>query len=161
MRIFALTIIVIGLVSCGGTGRDRPETTAMTIKDLQAHDIVHNSLTTDQLNEIKKIHEVFSEINSSSLDETIDNFKRDQQPDNEIAIWKKMANAYQRFALKPENSTAHDKKVEAYELILLRTMMTEKEVVEKVDLKFLTKGEVTEILSYYTAEPQPLKVDTK
>ena len=162
MKIYTLTIILItGLVSCGKMNKEKSETTEMAIQDLELNDVVHDSLTTEQINDITRIQEVFSEVNSTSLEETINNFKRDQHPDNEIAIWLKMADAYQRFTLRTDKSIAHDKKSEAYELILLRSMMTEEEVLDKSTPEVLTKDEVKEILSYYTDTPQPLKVEKK
>ena len=162
MKIYTLTIILItGLISCGKMNKEKPETTEMAIQDLELNEIVHDSLTTEQINDITRIQKVFSEVNLTSLDETINNFKRDQHPNNEIAIWLKMADAYQRFTLRTEKAIGHDKKNEAYELILLRSMMTEEEVLDKSAPKFLTKEEVKEILSYYVDPPQPLKVEKK
>jgi hypothetical protein len=162
MRIYTLTIVLItGLISCGRINKEKPETTEMAIQDLELNEIVHDSLTAEQINDITRIQEVFSEVNSTPLDETINNFKRDQHPDDEIAIWLKMSDAYQRFTLRADRTIGHDKKNEAYELILLRSMMTEEEVLNKSTPKFLTKDEVKEVLSYYEDLPQPLKVEKK
>jgi hypothetical protein len=162
MKIYTLAIVLItGLASCGEMTKEKKEATEMAIQDLELNEIVHDSLTTEQINQITKIQEAFAEVNSTSLDETIDNFKRDQHPDSEIAIWLKMADAYQRFTLRPNRTMGYNKKYEAYELILLRSMMTEQEVLDKSEPKFLTKEEVQEIFSYYTDSPQPLKVEKK
>jgi hypothetical protein len=162
MRIYTLiTIVTIGLTSCGRMSKEKPETTEMAIQDLELNDIVHDSLTTRQINDIKRIQQIFSEVNSSTLDETINNFKRDQHPDNEIAIWQKMADTYQRFTSRTNKAIGLDKKNEAYELILLRSMMTEGEVLQKYVPKVLTKDEVNEIFSYYSDPPQPVKVEKK
>ena len=72
-----------------------------------------------------------------------------------------MADAYERFTSRTEKSIGYDKKNEAYELVLLRSMMTEQEVLARSTPKFLTKEEVKEVLSYYTDIPQPLKVEKK
>lgn len=133
----------------------------MAIEDLKLHDIVHDSLTATQLDEIERIHKTFSEVNSSSLEETIDNFKRDQNPDREIAIWLKMADAYEHFVLSKGVGIDHNKKDEAYQLILLRSMMTAEEVVDKIDLQYLTDDEVREILHSYTDPPELLRVEKK
>lgn len=65
------------------------------------------------------------------------------------------------FTLQADKAIEHDKKNEAYELILLRSMMTEEEVLDKSTPKFLTKDEVKEVLTYYVDPPQPLKVEKK
>jgi hypothetical protein len=163
MRIYTLTIIILttGLICCKRTDKEKSETIEMAIQDLSLNEIVHDSLTTEQVNDIKRIQEVFSEVNLSSLEETIDNFKRDQHPDSEISIWLKMADVYQRFTLRTDRTIGHDKKNEAYELILLRSMMTEEEVLDTSEPKFLTRDEVKEIFSYYLDSPQPLTVEKK
>jgi hypothetical protein len=162
MRIYLLIIILTtGLICCGRTDKEKTETTDMAIRDLELNEIVHDSLTTEQLNDIKIIQGVFSEVLSSSLDETINNFKKDQHPDKEIAAWLKMADAYQRFTLRADSAIGLDKKKEAFELILLRSMMTEEEILDKLEPKFLTKEDVKEIFSYYLDPPQPLTVEKK
>ena len=69
--------------------------------------------------------------------------------------------AYQRFTSRTNKAIGLDKKNEAYELILLRSMMTEGEVLQKYVPKVLTKDEVNEIFSYYSDPPQPVKVEKK
>lgn len=161
MRIRLLLFIIInGLICCREKNNEKPVDTEMAIKDLKFNGVVHDSLTTKQIKEIERIQSVFSEVNSSSLDETINNFKRDKNPDSEIAIWLKMADAYERFTLN-KHVEEHDKKEEAYQIVLLRSAMTEKDVMDKVDITYLTKDEVKEILSYYLDPPQPLKVQKK
>ena len=59
-----------------------------------------------------------------------------------------MAEAYERFAVN-KHIEEHDKKVEAYEVILLRSTMTEEEVMKKLSLSYLSKEELEEIFSYY------------
>jgi hypothetical protein len=72
-----------------------------------------------------------------------------------------MADTYQRFTSRTNKAIGLDKKNEAYELILLRSMMTEGEVLQKYVPKVLTKDEVNEIFSYYSDPPQPVKVEKK
>jgi hypothetical protein len=74
-------------------------TKEMAIEDLKLNDVLHDSLTATQIEAIERIHKTFSEINSSTLEETIDNFKRDQHPDREIAIWLTMVDVYEYFTL--------------------------------------------------------------
>jgi hypothetical protein len=162
MRTHILTVVVLtGLACCVTKNKDKTETTELATQDLELNEIVHDSLTSQQIKDIERIQKVFSEVNPSSLEETIENFKRDQNPDNEIAIWLKMADAYGRFTLSKGQGIEHNKKSEAYQLILLRSMMTETEVLDKVQIKYLTEDEVKEVFSYYADLPEPLKVEKK
>ena len=162
MRTYILILaIATGLFSCGTKNKDKTETTELAIQDLELNEIVHDSLTSEQIKDIERIQKVFSEVNSSSLGETIDNFRRDQNPDHEITIWLKMADAYERFTLNKSPGLEYNKKNEAYQLILLRSMMTETEVLGKVQIKYLTVDEVKEVFSYYLDPAKPLKVEKK
>jgi hypothetical protein len=128
--------------------------------DLTPGPIVHDSLSTDQIEKIKKIQVTFSEVNPSSLEETITDFKRDRNPNNEIAIWLAMANAYEKFTSK-RTTLDLNKKKEAYGLILMRSMANEAEAKAQSDLKLLTDEEVEEIFSYYKLEAKPITVEQK
>src|SRR5688572_14818581 len=137
---FILSIALIGCI--------KNEPKEMAIGDLELNEIVHDSLTSRQIKDIERIQTVFAEVNSSSLEETIENFKRDQHPDNEISIWLKMADAYEKFTVDKKGSIGMDKKNEAYELLLLRSMMSEVEVIDKYKATSLTSEEVKEIFAY-------------
>lgn len=157
MKPYLFTItLTTALISCGIRNQEKSKMKEVAIKDLKLSEVVHDSLTAEQIIEITKIHTAFAEVNSSSLEETITNFKRDQNPDSEIAVWQSMASAYERFTLHKELSAA--KKNHAFDVVLLRSMMTEVEVTERMKSSSLTTDELKEILSYYTDAPVPLKV---
>ena len=120
--------------------------------------IVHQSLTEAQLDKIKYIQETFYEVYPVTLDKTIENFKRDQHPDNEINVWLNMAKAFLPFAEKNAGQDKFKTRQEAFKLILMRSMMSEKEAIQSAELKVLTEGEIQEILSNYTLEAKPIQV---
>ena len=154
-----IAMLFVGLVSCKTKSKEDTVTREMEIKDLKLNDVVHDSLTTKQIKAIERILRTFSEVNSNTLEETIDNFKRDQRPDREIAVWLTMADVYEHFTLHKGTAIDHNKKDEAYELILLRSMMTEEEVIDKFDFKYLSTDEVKAILDEYADPPQLLRVE--
>jgi hypothetical protein len=137
--------------------KDEPETVTMNAKDIQLSPVVHDSLTSEQLEKVKKIHSVFSEVDSSSLETTITNFRRDMNPDKEIAIWLSMADAYEKFT---SNNSKIDlnKKQDAFKLILLRSMMPDDEAINQGKIKYLSDKEIREILRYYNESPTPVTV---
>jgi hypothetical protein len=161
--LFFSTVCIIGLTqfSCKTkTNSDSSKVETVNVKDLTLSPVVYDTLNKQQLEKIKKIQEVFAEVNPSTLDETITNFKRDQNPDNEIAIWLTMATAYEKFILKNKNIDSK-KREEAYKLILMRSMENETEAKIKSNLKLLSDKEVSEIFSYYNLEAKPITVEQK
>jgi hypothetical protein len=157
MRIQLFSIIISFALAGCSQSRNSETSAEIAIKDLNLNTPVHGSLTDQQLKEIKRIHHAFAEVSSSSLEEFIDGFKRDQNPGREIAVWLAMADAYERFTLN-KHVEEHDKKQEAYDVILLRSMMTEEEVMKKINFTYLSGDEVHEIFSYCIALPQAVTV---
>jgi hypothetical protein len=159
MKLFAkniyLTLCGLGLFSCASKQNSPVKT--VRADQIQPNRIVHDTLSTEQIAQIKKIQVTFAEVNPSTLDETITNFKRDQNPDNEINEWLGMAAAYEKF-LSAKPSMELSKKKEAYKLILLRSMMDAEQAKQQAGLQLLTTQEIDEILSYYDKAPSPLKV---
>lgn len=125
--------------------------------DLHLHEVVHETLTPKQIEKITKIHTIFAEVDENSLEQTINDFKRDINPDNEIEIWMQMANAYKGYL--SQNTKNLDEKKEVFKLILSRSMMSTKEAIENSDLKFLSLEDANEVLSFYNNQPEPLVMD--
>lgn len=138
----------------------QPETTGverMPVDEITPGPLIHDTLRPDQLEKIMKIQRVFAEVNPSTLEETVDDFKKDQHPDNEIAIWLAMANAYEKFTAN--KSLDRNKKEEAYNLLLMRSMENEADAKAESNLHYLTDKEVAEIFSYYTLDARPVTVE--
>ena len=151
-------ILLFGLyaVSCN-TSKDKSQIVTMNAKDITVGPIVHDSLSSDQLEKIKKIQQTFSEVYRTSLEETITNFKRDQNPDKEIQIWLNMAGAYEKYTDK-YSSADSAKKSEAFTLLLLRSMMPDEDAIKEAKLKYLSPQETNYILHYYTSTPVPVTI---
>lgn len=143
----SLIVLLTGLTCCTRTPPEEHVKAERVVQGVDSTRNVHDPLTPIQIKEIERIHTAFSEVNSRSLDQTIKYFRGYQNPSKEIAGWLKMADAYERFTLR-KHIEEYDKKYEAYQLILRRSMMTERDVIEKVDIIYLTKDEVKEILGY-------------
>lgn len=126
---------------------------------LQQGPIVHDELSEEQIEKITKIQSGFADVLPVTLEETITNFKRDRNPNNEINIWLKMLSAYEKFISKEGNEIKLNKKAEAFQLILMRSMMDEEEAIAKVDCKILTKNEIKEIFSYCQPKATPLPIE--
>ena len=159
MRLTVSIVILSVMVFCCGPKNPKDGTKEVPIEDLQLNEVVHDSLTENQLKSIQKIHSTFSEVTDSSLEETITNFKRDEHPDREIEVWLEMADAFQKFTSSKQLNSS--KKKEVFSIILLRSMMTENEVKEKVKFQYLSEGEVQEVFRDYNPTPELLKVKKK
>lgn len=79
------TILLILLFSCNQQNENN-KIVNLDSDQIQLGEIVHDTLSAEQIIKIKHIQSTFQEVYPTTLDETISNFKRDQNPYNEIAI---------------------------------------------------------------------------
>ena len=162
-NLLAILILII-LTSCSEAAKKVQEEEAdsdSNMGNLRLGPIIHESLSEEQIEKIKFIQETFEEVYPVSLDETITNFKRDKNPDSEIKVWLSMANTFQTFALKSSGEGMLERRKEAFKLILMRSMMSEKEAISSSELKLLDKNEIQEILNNYTLDAKPIQVESK
>jgi hypothetical protein len=155
--LFSISTVLI-FCSCNSSKDDKQNVQTMNPNDIRLSEVVHDSLTTDQVQRIKKIQSTFAEVYPVSLEETITNFKRDQNPDSEIEIWLQMANAYEKYLSSKEGKLDLNKKREVYKLILSRSMMSDEEAITNSKLSILTEKDAKEVLSYYNLKPDPIDV---
>ncbi|WP_179009215.1 hypothetical protein [Winogradskyella forsetii] len=148
-------LITLSFFSCQKKNDENP-----SIENITQGPIVKESLSNEQLNQITYIQRTFSEVFPISLEETITNFKRDQNPDSEIGIWLHMANAYENFSLKNSEENKLDLRKEAFKLVFLRSMMTEEEIMknEKDQFKLLNEINIKQILKDYNLNPKPINI---
>ncbi len=154
------TVIILFIISCKGKNKSL-KTENQNLEDLIPGPIAHESLSEEQLNKINFIHKTFIEVYPISIEESITNFKRDQNPDNEINIWLNMIKAYEPFASKNLGEEKIDLRKEGFKLILMRSMMSEKEAIKSSELKLLSETQVQEILINYTLKGKPIKTEKK
>ncbi len=67
------------------------------ISQLRPGPIRHPQLDPDLIERIRAFKQVLAEVDTSSFDRTIDNFKRDQHPAREVAIFERIAASYQLY----------------------------------------------------------------
>lgn len=158
-KIVLIAFLATALSSCKEKKTADPVDETIAIEDLTLGPIVHETLSDEQLEKINLIQEAFNEVYPIPLDETLENFKRDQNPDNEIEIWMNMARSYQLFASKNTGVEKLDARTEAFELILMRSMMSEEEAIDATKPTFLMEDEIQEILTSYSLEAKPIKIE--
>jgi hypothetical protein len=71
----------------------------------RASSIRHKTLPESLLVRIKIIYRIFQDVLDDSLEQTIDGFRRDSSPENEVQVWEKAAGR-SRPPKTQKNSTA-------------------------------------------------------
>ena len=155
IKLLLIIISIIFLTACN----ERNELKTIDPNKIKLNEVVHDTLTSEQIKKITKIHSIFKEVDTTSLENVITNFKRDLNPNSEIDIWLQMANAYESY-MSGKNRTLEQKK-EIYKLILSRSMMSSEEVLENLELKEMSQPEAKEVLSHYRENPIPIRVYEK
>ena len=151
----SLAVAAVGLGLLGGCddakGRDAPRAApASTTKwvdpaELRPGPVRHEQLTAAQVERITKLHETFKDADPTPLSKWLEDFKRDRDPDREIAICEGMAKAYSAYCEGRELSPSAKRDV--YRVVLLRSAAPENEVMKRVKLDVLKRADVEEILA--------------
>jgi hypothetical protein len=71
--------------------------TRLQPSDLHKGPIRRQILPDSFVDRIKAFKAILRDVDSTSLETAIDNFKRDTHPEEELAIWERIANTYQVF----------------------------------------------------------------
>jgi len=79
-----------------------------------------------------------------AVEQWVDNFKRDLNPDRELDIWEAIAKAYTAYCSK--RTLSPEAKREVYKVVLLRSMAPESDVLERLELKVLTKDDAVAVM---------------
>ena len=111
---------------------------------VQPGPVRRESLTPEQMTRIRRLQAVFAEVDGQSVEQWVDNFKRDFHPDRELAVWEKMADAYTRYCSK--RTLSPEAKQDVFKVVLMRSMAPEHEVLPRLKLSVLTKADAAEIM---------------
>lgn len=148
------------LISCQNgqqkTVKSNGETEWMDSNIIQQGPIIQDSLTFKQLENIEYLYTTFKEVDPTSLENWIEDFRRDQNPDREIEIWMMMANTYNTY-LKNGDFDLEVKK-EIFKIVLMRSSATEDEVIAHLELLHLSEKEARAIMQAYKLEAKPIRV---
>jgi hypothetical protein len=111
---------------------------------VQPGPVRRESLTPEQMTRIRRLQAVFAEVDGQSVEQWVDNFKRDFDPDRELAVWERMADAYTRYC--SNRTLSAEAKQDVFKVVLLRSMAPEYEVLPRLKLSVLTKADAAEIM---------------
>jgi hypothetical protein len=96
---------------------------------------------------IRTLQATFVEVDGQAVDQWVDNFKRDADPDRELRVWERMAKAYRAYCDGKKLSL--EAKKDVYRIVLLRSMASEQDVLERVKLKGLSRDDAIEVMKGY------------
>ena len=96
---------------------------------------------------INKLRDTLAEVERSPIEKWVDNFKRDANPDKELAVWERIAAGYIRYCSRKPLS--REAKEDVFQLLLLRSMASEQKVLNHIKLKTLTVEEAKESLKEF------------
>jgi hypothetical protein len=147
-----LLVFIFFLIGC----KQEQKVQLVDPNTIEQGSILNETLTDKQIEQITYLFETFKEVDSTPKEKWIDDFKKDLNPDNEIAIWMMMANAYNNFC---DNKTISlDTKKEVFKLVLIRSSFPENEVLKQIDLTYLSEDEAKSILVAYTLDAEPITI---
>ena len=116
----------------------------VNVRDLTRGPIRHLALSQEQLERIASVHAVFAEVDHRPLEEMVDNFQREINPDSEIALWEAMARVYSAFCSQRELTL--EAKSDVLHLLLWRSMSSRAITLDRARLKSLGREEAEAVL---------------
>ncbi len=145
MRLIISSILAFLGFGCAAQVKEpQPKIERVNPADLKPNSIQHEQLTEEQLQRIRKLHETFAEVDKSSLETWIDNFKRDMNPNKEIAVWEHIAKAYTNYV--SQKNLSLDAKEDVFQTLLMGSMSSDEETTKSLKLKVLLQDEARKIL---------------
>jgi hypothetical protein len=123
---------------------NRERVTWVDPKTIQPGPIRRDALSDEQMARIRALQAVFVEVDGQTVEKWVDNFKRDADPDKELRVWERMAKAYRTYCEGKKLSVAAKKDV--YRVVLLRSMASEQDVLERVNLNELSRDDAIAVM---------------
>ena len=146
MREILSTLLTFFGISSKNKGQE-PDTQLVDLASLKPGPTRHEGLSLKQMERIYKLRGALAEVEHSPIEKWVDNFKRDANPDKELAVWERIADGYTRYCSKRPLSIGA--KEDVFQLLLLRSMASEQEVLNHVKLKTLTVDQAKETLKEF------------
>lgn len=137
----------------------KDKTVTMDPNEVQFNSYVHKELTPELLKRIKATTDIFEIVDGTSYEKAVDLYKRDLDPESNIIIWEEMAKVYNKFC--NNRCTTQPERMDVFRVLLLRSMFSETETLERFDAEVINKQEAKSIVSQYSLEPKPIEVIQK
>jgi hypothetical protein len=132
----------------------------VTSAHLIAGPVQHPVLTDQQTARIAALQSVFAEVDGSSLEKWLDDFKREADVDEELSVYEDIARAYTSYIAA--NSTINQAaKRDVHSLLLMRSGATEEQTLAHARLQVLDQKQAGDVLRRYARPPDPVRVTGK
>lgn len=115
-----------------------------------------SSLSSDQADRIKIVAMLLSKIFPSKVEEWLEGFTRDSNPERELCVWEHITKAY--LTIEEIDIASDDLKNEAFSLLLHRSAAPTTEVLAEAALKHMNKKSAKRLLQAYELKPKPLVI---
>ncbi len=142
--------------SAGASASAANDTVWLDPAKLERGPVLHERLGEAQVARITRLQAAFAEVEPTPVEKWIDDFRRDRDPDGEIAIWEAMAGAYGTFT--GARTLTLDQKKEAFGLLLLRSGASAEEALQRGAPAHLTREDAAALLALYREPPKPIGV---
>jgi len=117
---------------------------------IQPGPIRRESLPDDMVERIKIVQAAFADVDPSPIENWIEDFKRDMNPDRELAIWEAMAGAY--TAYNAERTLTLAKRKELFVILLTRSGSSTEDAIAHLKLKEFNETEAREAMELLAKE---------
>lgn len=77
------------------TSKPNVEIRKAKLSDLKAGPIRHETLPDDFIQRVRDFKQALAEVETSSIESTLENFQRDAHPEQELILWEHIAKMYQ------------------------------------------------------------------
>lgn len=152
---FALATVCVACLSCDRKNdkipiadlNDGGRVEWIDPNSIQPGPIRREVLTEEQMSRIKALQAVFVEVDGQTVDQWVDNFKRDMDPDSELEVWEQMAKAFRSYC--DGRILSETAKEDVYRVVLMRSMAPQNEVLGHVKLIELSRDEAIEVMKRF------------
>ena len=119
--------------------------------DLRKGPIRHTELSAALVARIKAYKRILDDVDAATLQQTIDNFKRDSNPENELVVWERIAGTYQLY-LTENPTTDFATRRDVYAVLVGASMGTD----DWSNIKHLNQGQIKRLVSSFYRGREPL-----
>jgi hypothetical protein len=151
MKLRRVALLALCLASCGRApevkspdGKANGRVEWVDPKTIQPGPVRRDALSDEQMARIRSLRATFAEVDGQTVEQWVDNFKRDADPDQELRVWERMGKAYRAYCDGRRLST--EAKKEVYRVVLLRSMASEQDVLERAKLKELSREDAIAVM---------------
>ena len=117
------------------------------LSELKEGPIRHQSLPDSFVERVKNYKQVLAEVETSSIESTLENFQRDANPETELILWEHIAKIYQ-WSIVANSGLSLEQKKEVFNIVLGLSM----NMKDFSHIKKLTKETIDEIVDRYQYE---------